>query len=383
MSEKRLTYLEGLRGAAAIMVVLCHFGYAFYYALYSTYIWQANMPGNLDAFIATTPFNVLYNGKLAVRIFFLLCGYVICLKYFQTKDRKYLVNGAIKRYFRLIVPILFIEVITYLLMKLGAYHNGPAAVISGSTKWFMTFNESTPTLLSLLKETLIDCFFGQAKMYNNVLWIIKYEFLGSLMVYAILYVTGKWKYRDVLYVILIILCIRNDYVCIFIGMFLCDIMQNGSKFVEKYCKNKFILLFSMIVGMLFATYPAAGENLEHTIYQYLGVPMVIIFYVIGSTLLFWVLLNSERLQWVFNVRVLQLLGKYSFGIYLVHFPIIATFSSWFLVRMNGSIDYNLIMLLDFVLTVPLVLICATIVTRFVEPLGNRLANYVLNKIMNH
>lgn len=386
MKEKRLTYLEGLRGFAAMMVFFCHFGYAFYYALFSAKISQANMPYHFDAFLATTPFNLLYNGKLAVRIFFLLCGYVICLKYFQTKDKKYLINGAIKRYFRLIVPILFIEVIVYLLMKMGAYHNVEAAVISKSDDWFALFNVEPASFVKMLKEAFFDSFFTKAKTYNTVLWIMKYEFLGSMMVYAILYVTGNWKYRDILYVILIMACLRNDFVCIFIGMFLCDIMVNGPKWLMKICKNKFILFISTIIGVIFATYPAGGvwvySYLEHSFYRFLGEPRVIIFYVIGSTLLFWVLLNSALMQKIFNVRVLQFLGKYSFGIYLVHFPIIATFSAWFLVSLSNRFHYNMIISINFILTAILVLVCAFFVTRYIEPIGVKLANKIANWVMH-
>lgn len=382
MKENRLTYLEGLRGAAALMVFLCHFSYAFYYALFSTEIAEANLPGNLDAFLAVTPLNIIYNGKLAVQIFFLLCGYVISIRYFQTGNKKYLVKSAVKRYFRLLVPIFFLEVATYLLMKMGAYHNEVAAVISKSQDWFMTFNIQEATIPTLLKEIFIDVFFGEPYYYNNVLWIIKYEFLGSLMVYAILYVTGKWKYRDILYVILILINIRNFFVCIFIGMFLCDLMHQENSFIHKFCRNKFILLISTIVGMVFATYPAAGYNLEHSLYRYLGVPRVIIFYEIGVTLLFWVLLNSVLMQKIFNLKFLQILGKHSFGIYLVHFPIIATFSAWFLVSLNGYLSYNIIMIMNFILTAILVFSFAVFVTRYIEPLGTKLANYVSEKLCN-
>lgn len=229
-------------------------------------------------------------------------------------------------------------------------------------------------------------FFGKAEIYNSVLWIIKYEFLGSLLVYAILYVTGNWKYRDVLYIVLILLCIRNNYVCIFIGMLICDIVYNGAEWINKICKNPFILLISFIIGMLFATYPAAGvyvkDKLEHTIYGVLGEPMVIIFYVVGSTLLFWVLLNSSMLQKFFNTKFFQFLGKYSFGIYLVHFPIIATFSSWFLVKLNASMNYNYIMLVNFFLTALFVIISAMAFTKYIEPLGAKLASLISNQIMN-
>ena len=35
MSEtKKLTYIDGLKGTGALIVYLCHFAYAFYFALY-------------------------------------------------------------------------------------------------------------------------------------------------------------------------------------------------------------------------------------------------------------------------------------------------------------------------------------------------------------
>lgn len=379
MKEKRLTYLEGLRGVAALMVFLCHFSYAFYYALYSTEIVEANMPGNLDAYLAVTPLNILYNGKLAVQIFFILCGYVISIRYFQTGNKDYLVKSAVKRYFRLLVPIFFLEVITFFLMKVGAYHNEAAAVISKSQDWFMYFNIKEPTIPTLVKEIFFDAFFGEPFYYNNVLWIIKYEFLGSLMVYGILYLTGKWKYRDVLYVILILVSIRSFYVSIFIGMFLCDLMHQEHTLV-RFCRNKFILLISTLVGLVFATYPAAGENLKHTIYRYLGEPRVIIFYVIGTTLLFWVLLNSKWMQSLLNKKLFQILGKYSFGIYLVHFPVIATFSAWLLLALDRKIGYNSIMIINLLLTVAIVYSLAVVFTKYIEPIGTKMGNRVAEKI---
>lgn len=379
MKENRLTYLEGLRGVAALMVFLCHFCYAFYFALYSTKIIEANMPGNLDAYLAVTPLNILYNGKLAVQIFFILCGYVISIKYFKTGNKDYLVKSAVKRYFRLLIPIIFLEVVTFFLMKMGAYHNEAAAVISKSQDWFMNFNRQTPTVLTLLKEIFLDAFLGEPFYYNNVLWIIKYEFLGSLMVYTILYFTGKWKYRDVLYVILILVSIRSFYVSIFIGMFLCDLMHQEHSLV-RFCRNKFILLISTLVGLVFATYPAAGQNLNHTFYRYLGTPRVIIFYVIGTTLLFWVLLNSEWMQKLLNNNIFQILGKYSFGIYLIHFPVIATFSAWFLLVLDGKIGYNSIMIINLLVTAVIVFSLAVVFTKYVEPIGTKVGNKVVEKI---
>lgn len=114
MSEtKKLTYIDGLKGTGALIVYLCHFAYAFYFALYSLNPANSHTAGNVEVAIGKTPLNILYNGNFAVQLFFVASGFVLCIRYFQDYDRKRLVKSAAKRYFRLAGPILLVSTVIF------------------------------------------------------------------------------------------------------------------------------------------------------------------------------------------------------------------------------------------------------------------------------
>ncbi|MES2691064.1 MAG: acyltransferase family protein, partial [Bacteroidota bacterium] len=73
----RLTYFDGLRGVAACMVFFSHLLCAFYPATNTGLTSQVHITGNAELFMRNTPFNVLFNGELAVCIFFVISGYVL------------------------------------------------------------------------------------------------------------------------------------------------------------------------------------------------------------------------------------------------------------------------------------------------------------------
>lgn len=383
MEEKKLSYLEGLRGFGAIMVFLCHFVYAFYYTLYSCDIANSNLPFSLETGIAVSPLNFFYNGKSAVRIFFLVSGYVISIKYFKSHDRGYLKKSAIKRYFRLVVPIAAIEIISYVMMKAGLFYNVEASVISKS-EWFAYFYNFEPTFYGALRESLFACLFKGENIYSGVLWIMKYEFLGSLIAYLTLFLIGKNKFRYIIYAIELVFLLVIDpnygYAAVLLGMIICDIMNTKREFVDKICRNKFILLIMFLTGIFLASYPAAGVGLENTIYSLLGSPRVILFYTAGCSILFFVLLNSSLMQRLLDNKFLNYLGRYSMGIYMVHFPVIASFSAWLLILLSNVLSYNLIMLLNLILSAVIVVLLGKVFTCIVEPIGKRLSDFIIKLV---
>lgn len=66
------------------------------------------------------------------------------------------------------------------------------------------------------------------------------------------------------------------------------------------------------------------------------------------------------------MKVLKKIGKYSEGIYFTHFIVIAGFSSWFLIKFAGALNYNLLMIINFVITSALVMAVSVLLTRISE-----------------
>ena len=86
--KEKLKYIDGLKGTGALIVYLCHFAYAFYFALYSLDPLSSHTAGNVEIAIGRSPLNILYNGNFAVQLFFVASGFVLCIGYFRERERK-------------------------------------------------------------------------------------------------------------------------------------------------------------------------------------------------------------------------------------------------------------------------------------------------------
>lgn len=87
IAKDKIKYIEGIRGLAAIIVVLHHYTLAFYPALNFGDSNQTNFGnGSLELLFANTPLNLIYNGGFAVSVFFILSGFVLSNAYHQSQN---------------------------------------------------------------------------------------------------------------------------------------------------------------------------------------------------------------------------------------------------------------------------------------------------------
>ena len=118
----KIAYLDGIRGVAAFLVFFHHFLLAFYSAYYTFDLNASNLPG-WEVRYGQSLFSVITNGHFCVCIFFVLSGFVLSRKYFQSQKLEVLVSGANRRFLRLYIPIAFTMIIAYILMKAGLFFN--------------------------------------------------------------------------------------------------------------------------------------------------------------------------------------------------------------------------------------------------------------------
>src|SRR5687767_11167726 len=106
LQKNKLEFLDGVRGVAAIIVVLHHFGIAFFPAINFLDPEKIHLGnGQLELTIAKTPLNIFFNGGFAVSVFFVLSGFVLSYKFHLSGSRQLLTTYAAKRYFRLLLPV--------------------------------------------------------------------------------------------------------------------------------------------------------------------------------------------------------------------------------------------------------------------------------------
>ena len=185
---QKIKSIEGVRAIAWFGVFFGHYLGAFYpnVQLPTDSIWLIRF---------------LYAGSAQVRVFFLISGIVISLKYLKKRCWENALMDIVKRYFRLFVPIVFAELMVCLFMFAGWVANKEASVILGSESFLGAFNRFKPNLVLCIRESMIGCFLLHKNSYIGPLWTMTYEFLGSVLVLAWMATVHKSKLRWLIYAI--------------------------------------------------------------------------------------------------------------------------------------------------------------------------------------
>lgn len=210
----RLHYLDGLRGWAALVVVIFHSTWG----LFSYYLPP----------VRTTSVGLLNDGKLAVYVFFVLSGFVLAQPYLRTGNLQTVQRTALSRYARLSIPIAAASFLAFALMRVGWLFNVEANQIVATQKWLSIFYLHTPTLVSWLKFSFYNVFFryDENNSYDVFLWTMPFELAGSFLVFGVLALAGPRRLaRALWYGAMGVVCYREApmLLCFVYGMALAEI----------------------------------------------------------------------------------------------------------------------------------------------------------------
>ena len=173
---RRVNHLDGLRGIAALTVVVFHYLSAFVPAL------TPDQTAN-PYWLSDTPLAVLFNGPFAVVVFFVLSGFVVSKAAHRKDDPLPLTVGL--RYLRLTIPMLASVLIAWLLLTMFATEATKLASVTGTPWLSKTFNGEIPSLLHAIKDATYDVYLRGGSRFNNAIWSMQCELIGSVAIYAI------------------------------------------------------------------------------------------------------------------------------------------------------------------------------------------------------
>ncbi len=192
--ERRIAYLDTLRGLASIQVLLSHSMLAFFIGT----AFASPSSRTLVGYLAASPLFFLFDGASAVCIFFVLSGYVLTPVFTHSRAT----NGAIigSRFLRLGIPAIAGCAFSAVLFQVFGGYNETAGPIAKS--WWLADGWRPSADLWFLKDALVNGvllgfqdssivqWFGfpaaslasMADSYVTPLWTLSVEFYGSILV---------------------------------------------------------------------------------------------------------------------------------------------------------------------------------------------------------
>lgn len=382
----KISYLDGLRGTAAIMVFFSHFRIAF-------------LPEVSGYFV-----NFFCDGFFAVMIFFILSGFVLSNSFFAEKNAISFKFSSIKRYFRLEFPIIFSLILVYLLSILSLFYNQQASHLTNSD-WLQSFFTGIPTVLHVLFDSFIGIIILGNVTLNPVLWTMRVEFYGSLLIFAILFIFknnyfNDIKYRFIFYAFVLLLISDTFFAGFIIGMILCDL--KNSHIISNH-KNNFILFYAFVgvfIGSFMITFLSvtgfSDLKLILSPTLYIGQKNLLFFIgghsvfwslrLIGASLLVFAFVRSNLLQHTFSKPLFIFLGKISFSLYTMHLIVLCSLSSYLFIIFNNHLSYNESVLLVFVITLLFTVVIANYATDYIDNPGIKMSKRIsltMNQWISH
>lgn len=311
---QKLNAAESIRGLASLAVVFSHLSLSFFPGLH-----RFDEPSESIVWVDwmhNSPFAFWYSGTAAVFIFFVLSAYVLSFAIY--KQRAQLVDKLqdmmYKRYPRLMIPVLCSCMLTWIVFN--SFH-----VDSQYTQaWLAEYLAQNIHLGQALYEGSIGSFFFAQSSVNWVLWTMQIEFFGSFLLFFLIYLEQKNKH--LFFIFSIALPIVSYFIwdedmllglsCFVIGLY-----------IYLYGKH---LSFPLALILFITALYLAGVHQSSASYQWL----VSIFgeksydyvnFLAGIVLVYSVVMSS-KLSDMLDQKVLVLLGKWSFSIYLLHLPLL-------------------------------------------------------------
>jgi peptidoglycan/LPS O-acetylase OafA/YrhL len=312
----RLELLDGVRGWCALSVVFFHV----YWETFSKAVPAFRNPAT----------GFFFDGHLAVCVFFVLSGEALSTAFFAGKGDAATVRLAIKRYPRLATPILAACLAMFALDQLGFVFAQQASRVVPLVHWMSDWGRQPLTFSYTLRYALFDVFVSDnaGRAVNPMLWTMPIEFLGSFLVFALLLIWNRFSRPRTLLLGLFVVAqatpagsTANYLSCFFAGMAFADWRAHGLFAAMSKC---FAWAPWAAIGVLAAT--------DGTL-QWLGSER-------GKTAiaiaLMFALYASPSLCAFFSGSVSRALGRISFPLYLIQFPVLMSIGSWLTVEAGGD-----------------------------------------------
>ncbi len=355
----RLGWLDGLRGFAAMQVVLMHYVFAFLPAVAIAY---PRSVGELSAAgVAGIPLVYAYDGHSAVYLFFIMSGVVLTQAFSSNTFR--FPPAILRRLIRLGLPMSAAIVLAAGLFMLLPDAHAVAGARSGSG-WFRNIGPGTISVYTMVHEIVFEGLLAGYDTssllpawlrwpialtplslgFDAPLWTLHIEFVGSLLIMLLVALrasASRGAYRAIC-VILGCALVLSPLVMFIAGHLAADGLRHRAPRPRRALAGSALLVAGILVCSVKTTAPVAA------VWTLLPSPLLglpgdagVLQSMIGALLVFAGLGSLPVVQRLLDRPAPRWLGKISFSLYLTHYPILATGVALGFNRLGETLPYDM------------------------------------------
>jgi peptidoglycan/LPS O-acetylase OafA/YrhL len=352
----RLVPLEGLRGIAAVIVMLGHMvrglvpppGHGRWEGLHEAHRW-------------------LLNGGAAVTVFFVLSGFILSLPFAKDRSRWRVLTAILKRWPRLAALTTIACLFSWGLIVLSQDNYERAAAVTGNAWMASHFNAPLQgheiSWMAALRDGLYQVFWSGASRFDSPLWTMRIELFGSFAIFImapVLFGLQSWVLRLVI-IGAVMVAAGTAFPLTYISDFLVGTILAMLFAEEKLPRFSNLAALGMgLAGIYLFCFSAAENHLIHAPIKALLPQGESAHFVwdVSAALIILVLLGNPFLRHFFSKRWAIWLGLLSFPIYLLHVPIMLSAGAMSIVDAAGPLGETRAVLLAAAVTLALTLACA-------------------------
>lgn len=401
----RTSYLNGLRGVAALLVFVRHYTVP-YQPLVELGYGQLYNDETYNGLMRLPFLRLLYDGP-ARAVFFLISGYVISMKPLKLIHNRCwealfqsLAVSVFGRGMRLFLPPLLSTFVVMIAVQVHLYDFPYESYMTGlvpqhpdrmPTFWAQGLDWATFVVAELMNPWK---WLTTASKYDSHLWTVPIQYKCTMILLTVILALARTRRRVRLSVVAVLFsyCIavtRWDVALHLAGLFLAEldlIYQEPAAAIEdplgqtlaiqppKKTLSPFLWPGICIIGLYLGSFPRTilGDGALGFGHLSAITPRFKTWHAIAAILIVWALRNSSTLQAPFTSPVLLYLGKISFSLYLVHGPVLHMFGyaivpfMWTLTGMEAGVGYQLGFFMGLLVLGPLVVWAADVFWRLVE-----------------
>jgi peptidoglycan/LPS O-acetylase OafA/YrhL len=350
LQGQKIGYLESLRGLAAAQVLLLHILTAFFPAFV-----QFSPDQTIGDIIHGSPLFFFYDGYSAVYLFFVLSGFVLSSAFArQTHHPAATLSG---RYVRLAIPAFCAVFLSLAVKIVFDSPNLQAGAIIGSS-WLSNLWAPETGIGFFFKDALFNATIAGyrevslgarmgfeasldplSKAYVSPLWTLSVELHGSFLVFLLVWLRARSLMAWIIVLAMVSFFFgRTHYLAFIIGHLFA--LGHGRQ-VMTTARKELLALILVLVGIFLCVnqerrlLPLFQAVCDAEIPGMLGCTYHVQ-KLAGAMFVFAGVLQSVLLIRALSSKPLVLIGKFSFPIYLAHWPVIFGPASWLIVWLGAD-----------------------------------------------